>query len=91
MQIEVLRTVNKALVEDRPGSAEDCVKWARDLFDTLYHNDIAQLLHNFPPNQVQICTLTEKNQINKSPLSIYYRQRLKVNYFGLAQNVARIH
>jgi ubiquitin-activating enzyme E1 len=47
----VLRTLNKALIDDMPKSAEDCVKWARELFDDLYRNEIMQLLHNFPPDQ----------------------------------------
>ncbi|KAI6227320.1 hypothetical protein M3Y99_01268400 [Aphelenchoides fujianensis] len=31
---------------------KDCIKWARDLFQHNYHNDIAQLLHNFPADQL---------------------------------------
>ncbi|CAK5075725.1 unnamed protein product [Meloidogyne enterolobii] len=51
-KIELLRALNKALIDECPSSAEDCVKWARDLFDSLYRNEIMQLLHNFPPDQV---------------------------------------
>ncbi|KAL3108665.1 hypothetical protein niasHT_019186 [Heterodera trifolii] len=47
-RIEVLSTLERALVVEYPKSAEECVSWARELFDTLYHNDIAQMLHNFP-------------------------------------------
>lgn len=36
----------------RPKSWEDCVSWARRKWETLYNNDIRQLLHCFPPDEV---------------------------------------
>ncbi|KAM4612885.1 ubiquitin-like modifier-activating enzyme 1 [Polymixia lowei] len=36
----------------RPASWEDCVGWARCRWETLYNNDIQQLLHCFPPEQL---------------------------------------
>merc|ERR1712218_222184 len=39
-------------VKERPSNFEDCVAWARLLWQELFHNQIAQLLHNFPPDQV---------------------------------------
>ncbi|XP_068568288.1 ubiquitin-like modifier-activating enzyme 1 [Cebidichthys violaceus] len=36
----------------RPTSWEDCVSWARCKWETLYNNDIRQLLHCFPPEAV---------------------------------------
>ncbi|XP_037535723.1 ubiquitin-like modifier-activating enzyme 1 [Nematolebias whitei] len=35
-----------------PKSWEDCVSWARCQWETLYNNDIRQLLHCFPPQEV---------------------------------------
>lgn len=35
----------------RPTSWEDCVSWARCKWESLYNNDICQLLHCFPPEQ----------------------------------------
>uniref|UniRef100_A0A665TPI4 Ubiquitin-activating enzyme E1 n=1 Tax=Echeneis naucrates TaxID=173247 RepID=A0A665TPI4_ECHNA len=35
-----------------PANFEDCVRWARCKWESLYNNDICQLLHCFPPNQV---------------------------------------
>jgi ubiquitin-activating enzyme E1 len=49
---EELQQVYKAIVEDRPSSFEDCVKWARINFQDNYHNTILQLLYNFPPDQL---------------------------------------
>jgi len=33
---------------EKPISVEECIVWARLKFEELYHNSIAQLLHNFP-------------------------------------------
>ncbi|KAF3689956.1 Ubiquitin-like modifier-activating enzyme 1 [Channa argus] len=37
---------------ERPASWEDCVSWARCKWETLFNNDIRQLLHCFPPKEV---------------------------------------
>ena len=49
--VEVLEKVKKVLVDDRPGTFEDCVSWGRLFFQDMFHNQIAQLLHNFPADQ----------------------------------------
>uniref|UniRef100_A0A3P8SVT2 E1 ubiquitin-activating enzyme n=1 Tax=Amphiprion percula TaxID=161767 RepID=A0A3P8SVT2_AMPPE len=38
----------------RPSSWEDCVNWARLKWETVYNNDIHQLLHCFPPDEFQV-------------------------------------
>jgi ubiquitin-activating enzyme E1 len=43
-----LETIRDFLVEDKPLSVEDCVKWARLQFEKQYNNAIQQLLYNFP-------------------------------------------
>jgi len=50
--IETMETVARLLVEEKPDSFADCVAWARLTWQELFHNQIAQLLHNFPPDQV---------------------------------------
>ncbi|XP_035895537.1 ubiquitin-like modifier-activating enzyme 1 [Anopheles stephensi] len=50
--LEALESVKKALIDDRPKSIEDCVKWARMYFEEQYSNQIRQLLFNFPPDQM---------------------------------------
>ena len=58
MKVETLEDISKNLVKDLPKDFADCIKWARLLFQEYYHNQIAQLLHNFPPDQVCVnCTL----------------------------------
>ena len=51
-KLDTLRLVRRTLVEERPTSFEDCVTWARLTFEKLFNNQIRQLLHNFPPDQV---------------------------------------
>lgn len=51
--VEVLEAVYKCLVTDYPHSWKDCVTWARNHWQCQYNNNIRQLLHNFPPDQVQ--------------------------------------
>ena len=52
LQIETLDTVKKVLVDNKPESFEDCVKYARLLWQENYSNSIQQLLYNFPADQV---------------------------------------
>uniref|UniRef100_A0AAR2ISJ7 E1 ubiquitin-activating enzyme n=1 Tax=Pygocentrus nattereri TaxID=42514 RepID=A0AAR2ISJ7_PYGNA len=49
--VEVLEGVY-ANLSDRPQDWTECVTWARIQWESLYNNDIAQLLHCFPPNHV---------------------------------------
>uniref|UniRef100_A0A0N4ZA27 E1 ubiquitin-activating enzyme n=1 Tax=Parastrongyloides trichosuri TaxID=131310 RepID=A0A0N4ZA27_PARTI len=51
-KIELLSAVKKALIDDKPETVNDCIKWARLLFQEFYHNSILQLLHNFPPDHL---------------------------------------
>jgi len=51
-KLETLKIVHRALVQERPESMEDCVVWARLKFQDMFHDQIRQLLHNFPPDQV---------------------------------------
>lgn len=37
-------------LNQRPYSFEDCVKWARNEFETKFNHEIQQLLYNFPPD-----------------------------------------
>jgi len=51
-KLETVRNIRKTLVDERPGSFQDCIIWARLLFEQLFNNQIQQLLHNFPPDQL---------------------------------------
>ena len=51
-KLDTLKVIRKTLVDERPVSFEDCVVWARLRFEELFNNQIRQLLHNFPEDQV---------------------------------------
>jgi ubiquitin-activating enzyme E1 len=50
--LEVLDSVKRALIDERPLNFEACVEWARLHWQEQYHNQIKQLLFNFPPEQL---------------------------------------
>ena len=50
--LEVLESVKKILIDDKPKNFEECIKWARNYFEEQYNNQIQQLLYNFPKDQV---------------------------------------
>lgn len=45
-----LETVNKIATEFRNATHESCVSLARDIFQEIFYNNIAQLVYNFPPD-----------------------------------------
>lgn len=51
--VEVLEAVHRSLVTGRPHSWADCVAWSRNHWQRQYGDNICQLLHNFPPDQVR--------------------------------------
>uniref|UniRef100_A0A8C2ES38 E1 ubiquitin-activating enzyme n=1 Tax=Cyprinus carpio TaxID=7962 RepID=A0A8C2ES38_CYPCA len=50
--VEILEGVCRILGEEWPQNWADCVSWARRQWETLYNNQIKQLLHCFPRDQV---------------------------------------
>ncbi|XP_028923125.1 ubiquitin-like modifier-activating enzyme 1 [Ornithorhynchus anatinus] len=50
--LEVLEAVQRSLVLQRPRGWADCVAWACHHWHAQYSNNIRQLLHNFPPEQL---------------------------------------
>ncbi|KAH7375029.1 hypothetical protein B0T11DRAFT_234402 [Plectosphaerella cucumerina] len=47
-QKAILETLRDYLTTDRPRTFEDCIAWARLLFEKEFNNKIQQLLYNFP-------------------------------------------
>ncbi|RGP74256.1 ubiquitin-activating enzyme e1 [Fusarium longipes] len=45
---ETLETIRNYLTTERPRTFEDCIAWARQLFESEFSNKIQQLLYNFP-------------------------------------------
>ena len=52
IKIQTLEDVKAALTTNYPTSFADCIHWARLAFQDLFHNEIAQLVHNFPVDSV---------------------------------------
>jgi len=52
VRLESVKTLYHDLVEARPKSIADCVRWARILFEDYYVNTINKLLFSFPPDAV---------------------------------------
>jgi Ubiquitin-activating enzyme active site len=52
LQVEQFEAVKNVLVDNRPNSFDDCIQWARRLWQDNFNNQIRQLLFNFPPEQV---------------------------------------
>ncbi|CAH8513932.1 unnamed protein product [Heterobilharzia americana] len=50
--LEILETLKTNLMDKRPNNFEDCVTWARLIWQDLFSNTIAQLLFNFPRDHV---------------------------------------
>ena len=50
--LATLETVNSCLIDGRPQTIRDCSEWARNVFEKLFCNDIKQLLHTFPRDNV---------------------------------------
>jgi ubiquitin-activating enzyme E1 len=51
-QLETLNTIKKLLVEEKALTYDDCVTWARNVFELEFNHNIRQLLHNFPADSV---------------------------------------
>ncbi|XP_048874261.1 ubiquitin-like modifier-activating enzyme 1 isoform X1 [Brienomyrus brachyistius] len=49
--LDILSEVSANVGRQRPATWEDCVGWARCQWETLFNNNISQLLHCFPPDQ----------------------------------------
>lgn len=51
-QKEILETIQTYLVNNRPLTFDECIVWARFEFEKKFHNEIAQLLYNFPKDSM---------------------------------------
>jgi len=43
-----IQAIHRSLVTSKCSTFEDCIRWARTLFEDYFYRNIAQLLHNFP-------------------------------------------
>ncbi|XP_046881054.1 ubiquitin-like modifier-activating enzyme 1 [Hypomesus transpacificus] len=66
--LEVLEGVWASVGPRRPACWEDCVSWARLRWETLYNDDIRQLLHCFPRGQVRTRRLQRGRHTGALPM-----------------------
>ncbi|GKT92847.1 LOW QUALITY PROTEIN: ubiquitin-activating enzyme E1 [Colletotrichum tofieldiae] len=59
-----LETLRDYLTTDRPRTFEDCIAWARILFEKEFNNKIQQLLYNFPKDSVTSSACPEPLKFN---------------------------
>lgn len=50
VRLETVRTLYHDLVDARPATVADCVRWARVLFEDYFVNTVNKLLFSFPPD-----------------------------------------
>ena len=86
---EELEKLYKALVADKPKSFEDCVSWARNLWQDDYHNTIAQLLYNFPPDHTTTSGLPFWSGMKRCPHVVNFdvNDSVSTNYIYAAANL----
>lgn len=86
---EEYEKIYKTLVKDRPQSFEDCIKWARNHFQENYYNSIAQLLYNFPPDQLTSSGVPFWSGAKRCPHPIEFNAKdsLHIDYVVAAANI----
>jgi ubiquitin-activating enzyme E1 len=60
-QYETLKTILEFLKTNKPTSFEECIKWARLQFEEDYSNNLKQLLHNLPRDQVSFDVIERRS------------------------------
>lgn len=71
-KVETVKSIQRTLVDERPVSFEDCVVWARNKFESEFSNNILQLLHNFPEDQVTSTGAKFWSGSKRCPVSINF-------------------
>jgi len=85
--LDVLESIKRALVDERPTSIADCVKWARYLFEENFNNQIRQLLFNFPPDQTTREGMLFWSGPKKCPSPVTFGDPLSLDLIYAAANL----
>ncbi|KAI2625184.1 putative ubiquitin-protein ligase [Xylaria nigripes] len=86
----VLETIRDYLVTDRPLSFEDCIIWARMLFEKQYHNAIQQLLYNFPKDAVSSSGAPFWSGPKRAPDALKFDPK-NLTHYGFIVAAANLH
>jgi len=89
VQLQSLQTVKSYLIDEKPASFEDCVRWARMVWEKEYHYNIAQLLHNFPPDSTtdEGAPFWSGSKRPPTPLKFDRNDPLHINFILAAANL----
>jgi ubiquitin-activating enzyme E1 len=85
-----LETIRDYLVTDKPLSFEDCIIWARMLFEDKYNNAIQQLLYNFPKDAVSSTGTPFWSGPKRAPDALKFDSK-NPNHFGFIVAAANLH
>ncbi|KAJ2993237.1 hypothetical protein NUW58_g1907 [Xylaria curta] len=85
-----LETIRDYLVTDKPLTFEDCIIWARMLFEKNYNNAIQQLLHNFPKDSVSSSGAPFWSGPKRAPDALKFDPK-NSTHFGFIVAAANLH
>ncbi|KAI1823855.1 putative ubiquitin-protein ligase [Xylaria intraflava] len=85
-----LETIRDYLVTDKPLSFEDCIIWARMLFEKQYNNTIQQLLFNFPKDSVSSSGAPFWSGPKRAPDALKFDLK-NTTHFGFIVAAANLH
>ncbi|KAI0479008.1 hypothetical protein GGR56DRAFT_632926 [Xylariaceae sp. FL0804] len=85
-----LETIRDYLVTDKPLSFEDCIIWARMLFEKQYNNAIQQLLYNFPKDSVSSSGTPFWSGPKRAPDPLKFDPKSQT-HFGFIVAAANLH
>lgn len=85
-----LENIRDYLVTDKPLSFEDCIIWARMLFERQYNNAIQQLLFNFPKDSVSSSGTPFWSGPKRAPDPLKFDSN-NATHFGFIVAAANLH
>ncbi|KAI0132761.1 putative ubiquitin-protein ligase [Xylariales sp. AK1849] len=85
-----LEVIRDFLVSDKPLSFEDCIIWARMLFEKQYNNAIQQLLFNFPKDSTSSTGQPFWSGPKRAPDPLKFDPK-NATHFGFIVAAANLH
>ncbi|KAI1265769.1 hypothetical protein F5Y18DRAFT_385828 [Xylariaceae sp. FL1019] len=85
-----LEVIRDYLVTDKPLSFEDCIIWARMLFEKQYNNAIQQLLFNFPKDSTSSTGTPFWSGPKRAPDALKFNPK-NATHFGFIVAAANLH
>ena len=85
----IIKNVHENLIVNCPTTFEECVLWARLKFESLFHNQISQLLYNFPEDMITSSGAAFWSGSKKPPVPIKFDSNdpLHLNFIIASSNL----